>query len=560
MIGGGTVTSGTFSAIDWANDKYFLQVELDPAGGTSYSNMGTTQLISVPYAKHAETAMRAINDSIYDGDSSQTNELQTLSISNDTIFLSNGGFAVIPDSSLLGVPKGGSGAGAGGTADLKDFSSNFRAVYKIGEDFDISDMKVDAQKNTYLLGYFFGKCFVGGNAITTNNTGYDLLIAKYDSNGVFLWEKHTAVGDMGQYESYGSRLSINGTDAYLHFYRKNSSSFKPLVFGGSTISGTDSSQCHILKLNSAGALQWETGFHCGYTYTSNGLSFRCYITDIAISPAGEVYYVGQATGRYVFGNQTINLNGNTNIDYSVFGKVSSNGATHTVLDTAKNGSGLGVAFMPSGNPVVFSCFNQGVNSVNIGNTNYTPNTTGYLIEYTPTGSVIRVSNEIDYRLNYGGVAKIQIVPISTGVYVTGLLSFGRIGNLYQSSNFGNYAFVLKTNSSLQVTEINDLKHTGGYHVNMAIGKGGDVLWGATGSNSYVLNDKIKYFLGATSGKVATLSSNLKAKKVDELTSLESAVGFFIDYKGGTTFLVGKSKGNFYNKGTKYTPGVYLFKE
>ncbi len=56
MIGGGTVSSGTFASIDWANDKYFLKVELDPTGGSSFSNMGITQLISVPYAKHAQTA------------------------------------------------------------------------------------------------------------------------------------------------------------------------------------------------------------------------------------------------------------------------------------------------------------------------------------------------------------------------------------------------------------------------------------------------------------------------------------------------------------------------
>ena len=47
-IGSGT-TSDDFTAIDWGADLYFLKVEMDPAGGTSYSDMGTTQLLSVPY-------------------------------------------------------------------------------------------------------------------------------------------------------------------------------------------------------------------------------------------------------------------------------------------------------------------------------------------------------------------------------------------------------------------------------------------------------------------------------------------------------------------------------
>lgn len=55
-IGEGTVVSGTFSTIDWANDSYFIKTETDPAGGTSYSIAGTSQLLSVPYALHAKTA------------------------------------------------------------------------------------------------------------------------------------------------------------------------------------------------------------------------------------------------------------------------------------------------------------------------------------------------------------------------------------------------------------------------------------------------------------------------------------------------------------------------
>jgi hypothetical protein len=53
-IGNGTVTSGTFSSINWATGSKFLQVEIDPAGGTAYVNMGTQQLMSVPYALYAE--------------------------------------------------------------------------------------------------------------------------------------------------------------------------------------------------------------------------------------------------------------------------------------------------------------------------------------------------------------------------------------------------------------------------------------------------------------------------------------------------------------------------
>ncbi len=55
-IGGGTVVSGNFSSINWANGPYFVKTETDPTGGTSYSIMGTSQLLSVPYALYAKSA------------------------------------------------------------------------------------------------------------------------------------------------------------------------------------------------------------------------------------------------------------------------------------------------------------------------------------------------------------------------------------------------------------------------------------------------------------------------------------------------------------------------
>ncbi len=55
-IGGGTVVSGDFSTIDWGADNFFVQVEMDPAGGTNYADMGTSELLSVPYAMYAVNA------------------------------------------------------------------------------------------------------------------------------------------------------------------------------------------------------------------------------------------------------------------------------------------------------------------------------------------------------------------------------------------------------------------------------------------------------------------------------------------------------------------------
>lgn len=59
-IGTGTIISGDFATIDWANDIYFIKTETDISGGSSYTITGTSQLLSVPYALHAKTAESVI--------------------------------------------------------------------------------------------------------------------------------------------------------------------------------------------------------------------------------------------------------------------------------------------------------------------------------------------------------------------------------------------------------------------------------------------------------------------------------------------------------------------
>ena len=52
-IGTGIPISSEFDTIAWSSGNYWLQVDMDPTGGTSYINMGTSQLLTVPYAMYA---------------------------------------------------------------------------------------------------------------------------------------------------------------------------------------------------------------------------------------------------------------------------------------------------------------------------------------------------------------------------------------------------------------------------------------------------------------------------------------------------------------------------
>ncbi|HRG07942.1 MAG TPA: hypothetical protein PLJ08_05145 [Cyclobacteriaceae bacterium] len=90
VIGQGTVTSGNFAFVSWAIGNKWLQIEIDPSGGSSYQLAGSQQLMSVPYAFYAEYSGNnslaagtgiSINNGIItntgDADNSATNELIT---------------------------------------------------------------------------------------------------------------------------------------------------------------------------------------------------------------------------------------------------------------------------------------------------------------------------------------------------------------------------------------------------------------------------------------------------------------------------------------------------
>jgi hypothetical protein len=125
-IGSGTSTDD-FSTIDWANGPYFMETAVDVTGGTSYSVMGTSQLMSVPYAMYANTSGNGAGPAGADGIDgvdglAGTNGsdgatgpqgptgidgpagadgigiAQTLLISGDTLFISSGNYIVLPSS------------------------------------------------------------------------------------------------------------------------------------------------------------------------------------------------------------------------------------------------------------------------------------------------------------------------------------------------------------------------------------------------------------------------------------------------------------------------------
>ena len=81
------------STIAWQDDVYFIQISLN---GTV---MGTSQLVSVPYALYAKETTITGDEAAFEGwDRDTTNELQMLRVAGDTLFLSDGNYVILPDT------------------------------------------------------------------------------------------------------------------------------------------------------------------------------------------------------------------------------------------------------------------------------------------------------------------------------------------------------------------------------------------------------------------------------------------------------------------------------
>lgn len=100
-IGEGSDASASLLDLSWETNRYYLKVGIDKTGNTSFSEIGTMQFVSVPYALHSKSADYATNlgsENIY-------------SPTSDTLFVvkdhdGNIVFAVFPDGAKVYVNNG----------------------------------------------------------------------------------------------------------------------------------------------------------------------------------------------------------------------------------------------------------------------------------------------------------------------------------------------------------------------------------------------------------------------------------------------------------------------
>ncbi len=251
---------------------------------------------------------------------------------------------------------------------------------------------VDASGNVYVVGYFFGTVDFGGGPLTSN--GYDIFLAKYTTNGVHLWSKVLggASSDMGQAIAVdpsgnvyvagqfaatvdfggGPLTSAGGFDGFLAKYTTNGgfvwakrvggtsvdnvtgvgvdTNGNPTIvgyfqgtanFGGANLTSAGAADVFVAHYTSAGVHQWSAQY-------GDADDQRAYA--VAVDGSGNIAVTGYFAGTINFGGGSmVNVGG---ADMFLV-KLSASGAHLWSKQFGNTGTygnvGESVAFDPSGN-------------------------------------------------------------------------------------------------------------------------------------------------------------------------------------------------------------------
>lgn len=115
-VGMGAIVSGNFDLIDWAHHSYFIETEIKTGSDIEFISMGTSQLLSVPYAIYAAssgTSLEAgnginIQNNVINntGDLSDENELQSLSLNGNQLSITEGNTVTLPTGTTYSAGPG----------------------------------------------------------------------------------------------------------------------------------------------------------------------------------------------------------------------------------------------------------------------------------------------------------------------------------------------------------------------------------------------------------------------------------------------------------------------
>ncbi|MBU8891574.1 MAG: tail fiber domain-containing protein [Bacteroidales bacterium] len=207
-IGSGTPVSGDLGSITWGENSYFLQVEIDQAGGESYVDMGAFELLTVPYAMFANKAQNIENEVLY---FTETDTLFAVKDRDGNIV-----FAVFPDGAKVYVndnSKGNIGGFAvSGRSPTKDEEED---IFKVTPDSTRIWIREDSTKGS------IGGFAVSGRSPTKSNIINNYFITNQDSTRIYVNDSISSKGSVGGFAVSGRSPTKGETQKFMDISKVN---------------------------------------------------------------------------------------------------------------------------------------------------------------------------------------------------------------------------------------------------------------------------------------------------------------------------------------------------
>jgi len=188
-VGKGTSTVGSFAGIDWESGSKFMETELDINGGSNYLPIGTSELLSVPYA-------------LYSGKSPDSH----WNSSGNNIYYDNGmvGIGTSSPNSTLHMRNSNPVFLLQGLNDAASFSS-FR---------DSEPTQLQIQKHTSN-----GGCLIDFDPMPLDGTGASKIrfFRSTNTSG----PTHIALHNGNNSTAVSTLLGVNGADSWFQAYGGN---------------------------------------------------------------------------------------------------------------------------------------------------------------------------------------------------------------------------------------------------------------------------------------------------------------------------------------------------
>lgn len=258
-IGAGTPLIGSLSSVNWSNGPFFIEVGIDPSGGTSYSTVGVSQMMSVPYALYAASA----------GGSSS---LPTGTLTGQTLYWNNVSNTWVTDNSVLNngsqVSIGGAIVGNNRVKITSSAATDSAALFvyhpnSVGDEAAVRGYAWGASSNSgsITVSPIIGGHFVGNN-ILSSGTALGVLGQGISPSGDAVGM--VAIGSSSS-TSTGRSIGLYATSTGSNGYYNYSGVFDKgkVLINDTIVVGMAGNTGDVLTRGTAGKTYWAPGGSSG---------------------------------------------------------------------------------------------------------------------------------------------------------------------------------------------------------------------------------------------------------------------------------------------------------